>query len=266
MRSALALIRVAWLGAISYRVATVISLVGVVVSVIPIFFISGAVQDIAADSIQREGGSYFGFIIVGLASIYLLSAAATAIPGAIAGGIGNGTFEALLVTRTPLPVLLVGLAGYPLVQSGLRAGVLLLGATVLGVDIAWGMLPAAMVVLLILVLAYVSIGLVAAALVLVFRTSGPLLTAVIALSGLLGGAYYATTVVPGWLRGLTDFVPLTYALRATRMLLLGDASVADVIPDVSVLTLMAVALCVTGSAAFALALGRARRAGTLSQY
>src|SRR5690606_13512342 len=110
------------------------------------------------------------------------------------------------------------------------------------------------------------IGLVAAALVLVFRTSGPLITAVVAVSGLLGGAYYATTAVPGWLRVATDFVPLTYGLRPARMLLLGNATWQEVTQDVSLLTMIAVGSLLVGALSFALALRRARRDGTLSQY
>jgi ABC-2 type transport system permease protein len=103
-------------------------------------------------------------------------------------------------------------------------------------------------------------------LVLLFRTSGPLITTVVGVSGLLGGAYYATTAVPGWLRQLTDFVPLTYGLRPARMLLLGNASLPEVTADVSLLVLMATASLLIGAAAFTLALRRARRDGTLSQY
>lgn len=266
MRSALALMRAAWLSAVSYRLATLLSFASVIASVIPIFFIAGAVQEVAAESIRPESSSYFGFVIVGLASVYLLSAATSAIPSAIAGGIGSGTFEALLVTRTPLPVILIGLGGYPLVQSALRAAVLVGGAAALGVEFSWLMLPAVLLILATMVAAYAGIGLVAAALILAFRTAGPLLTAVVALSGLLGGAYYATTAVPGWLRALTAFVPLTYALRPVRMLLLGGASLGDVVQDVSLLTLIAVATLLFGSGCLTLALRRARRVGTLSQY
>jgi len=266
MRSAFALIRAAWLTAVSYRLATILSLLSVVASVIPIFFIAGAVQEIAAESIRAEGGNYFGFIIVGLASVYLLSAAVGAIPGAVGGGIGSGTFEALLVTRTPLPLILVGLSGYPMVQSALRASVLLGGAVALGVEFNWRAIPAVLGILLLMVLAYAAIGLVAAALVLAYRTSGPLITATIALSGLLGGAYYATSVVPGWLNVLTDFVPLTYALRPVRMLLLGGAPPSEVVSDVLILALFALVLLLLGGASFRAALRRARLAGTLSQY
>lgn len=266
MRSVRALLRAAWLSATSYRVATVLSLASVIASVIPIYFIARAVQDVAAESIRVESASYFGFVVVGVAAIYLVSAAVGAIPSAIAGGIGNGTFEALLVTRTPLPLLLVGLGAYPAAQAVLRAIVLLAGGLLLGMSLSWSMLlPVAGIAVLVLV-AYAGVGLVSAALVLVFRTSGPLPTAVIALSALLGGAYYSTAAVPGWLHLLTDWIPLTYALRAARMLLLGGAGLSDVRQDVATLALFAVTTLAIGALAFGFGLSRARRNGTLSQY
>ncbi|MBX3173946.1 MAG: ABC transporter permease [Gemmatimonadaceae bacterium] len=266
MRSALALLRAAWLGAISYRVATLLSFVAVLASIVPVFFIAGAVQDLAADSIRLESASYFGFVVVGMAGMYLASAAVGALPGAIAGGIGSGTFESLLGTRASLPSLLVGFAAYPVLQALLRSLVLLAGAALLGVSLAWPMLLPVLGIVLLLIAAYAGIGLVASALLLLFRTSGPIVPAAVALSGLLGGAYYATSVVPGWLQSLTGFVPLGYALRASRMLLLGDAAVADVAADVMTLSLFAVTSLAIGALCFGLALRQSRRSGSLSQY
>ncbi len=266
MRSILALMRVAWLSAISYRLATVISFVGLVASVVPIFFISKAVQTVAAESIRLEGGDYFGFVIVGLASVYVISAAVGAIPGALGGSIGSGTFESLTVTRTPLPLILLGMAGYPMIQSLLRAALLLVGASLLGVKVAWSMLPVVALIVALLIIAYGAIGLFAAALVLVFRTSGPLGTIVVAGSGLLGGVYYSTAVIPGWIQALSGIVPLTYGLRATRILLLAGAPLADALPDLFSLAAMGLVTLVLGSLAFGFALRHARKAGTLSQY
>lgn len=266
MRSVLALVRVAVLTASSYRLATVLSFVALVASVVPIYFIAGALQPVVEVSIQPEGGQYFGFLIVGLAAIYLLSAAVSAVPGALGGSIGSGTFEALLVTRTSLPMLLLGMSAYPLLQSFVRAMLLVGGAAILGVPMFWSSLPFVLLILGLMLVTYGAIGLVAAALILVFRTSGPLITAVLAGSGLLGGVYYSTTVIPAWLQSLSAIVPLTYALRATRMLLLNGSPLAQVLPDVGILAGIAVVCVLIGGSAFALALRHARVAGTLSQY
>lgn len=266
MHSILALFRAAWLSAMSYRVASIVSLLGLLASVVPIYFIANALQPIAAESIQSEGSTYFGFIMVGIAATYVLASAVSAIPAALAGSIGSGTFESLLATRTSLPVLLVGMSAYPLAQSLLRAALLVAGAAVIGVEIEWRAFPVVLLLLALLIGAYAGIGLVASALILLFRTSGPLTTAVIAASGLLGGVYYSTAVIPGWLRLLSDLIPLTYALRATRMILLGDADWSEVAADTTMLALIAGTSLALGALAFGAALRRSRTAGTLSQY
>lgn len=266
MRSVLALMRASWMTMISYRLATVFSAIGLVASFIPIYFIAKAVAPMAASSIGSEGGDYFGFVVIGLAATAMIGAATSAIPGALAGSIGNGTFEALLVTRTSVPALLTGLVGTPLVESAGRALLLLIGAALLGVDLAWGMLLPVSLIAALTLLGYAGAGLVAGALVLAFRTSGPITTAVIAGSSLLGGVYFSTSVIPGWLQGVAALVPLTYALRATRRLLLGGADLVSVVADVGVLALLSLLAFGLGCWCFAWALRRARSAGTLSQY
>lgn len=266
MHSVLALLRASYLTAASYRLGLILSFGGLVLSVIPLYFVSDALQPMVADSIANEGGRYFGFLMVGLASIYILSAATSALPGALSGSLGSGTLEALLVTRTPLYQTLAGLIAYPLALAAVRALMLLIGIAVVGEAVTWSALPLATAVMVLVLFAYLGFGLVGAALILIFRTSGPLASAVITLSGLLGGVYYSTTVIPAWLQDLSGFVPLTYGLRATRMLLLDGASFAEVLRDISILTLTALAILTIGALAFVAALRHARRTGTLSQY
>lgn len=266
MRSILALLRASWISATSYRMATLLSFVSLLASVVPVFFVTKAIGPLAQESIRLESGDYFGFVVIGIAATYLLMSACSVLPSVLSGSIGSGTFESFLVTRTPLPVLLAGLAAYPLVQALLRALLVVAGAIVLGVRIEPTALPVVGVIMLLMVGAYASIGLVAAALVLIFRTSGPLITAVVAGSSLLGGVYYSTTAIPGWLQSLSAIVPLTYALRATRRLLLAGAPLESVAADVGTLALIAAVGLTLGSVIFAAALRHARRAGTLSQH
>jgi ABC-type multidrug transport system permease subunit len=120
--------------------------------------------------------------------------------------------------------------------------------------------------LLLLSAAYFTVALIASALILVFRTSGPLVTAVITVSALLGGAYYSTAVIPSWLQSLSTVVPLTYGLRATRRLLLAGEPLTAVWGDVAILLVMTAALLVVGGSSFGAALRHSRRAGTLGQY
>lgn len=266
MRSVLALMRASFLAATSYRLGIVLSVIGMFASFIPLYFISGALQPVVQRSIQLEGGQYFGFLVVGMSATFMLTAAVTAVPASLAGNISSGTLEALFVTRSSLSQILLGMVGYSLVWNTLRSLLLIAGAAVIGVHVSWTAAPLVVGIMALMIVAYFAIGLFGGALVLVFRTSGPLTNAVIAGSGLLGGVYYSTTVIPSWLQHLSSAVPLTYALRAIRMLLLGHASAAQVMGDVTDLAIFAAGLLAVSTAVFVAALRYARVTGTLSQY
>lgn len=266
LRKVRALMRVKFLVAASYRLRMVLSLAALAVTLVPLFFVAEALQPIVADSIRDEGERYFGFLLLGMAAFGFVTFALRSVEGPISSGISSGTLEALLATPTSLPVLLTGMAGYDLVRNVLRAIALLAAAVVAGTAVSWSALPLAVAILALITLAYVGVGLVAAALHLVFRTSGPLLTAAMTLSALLGGVYYSTTVVPSVIQPLAHVIPLTYGLRALRQALLHGATLGAVAGDLAVLVGLTVLLFGGGALALGAGLRHARRAGTLSQY
>lgn len=266
MRKIGALVRAAWLSASSYRLGIVLSITSLLFTVVPLYFVGGALQPTMVNVIRGEGNDYFGFLIVGIMVVSLVTAALFALPNAISTGTSNGTLEALFTTPTPVPVLLVGLAGYDVLFALARSFVLLLSASALGTHVAWDRMGQAAPVLALLVLAHVPFGLAAGAMILAFRTMGPLPSAVLTLSTFLGGAYYPTHVIPGWFEKVSVLLPMTYGLRALRGILLEHLSLHDVARDVAILSGFALVLMLGGTLAFGAALRYSKRAGTLAQY
>lgn len=266
MRKAIALLRARVLVEASYRVQLLLSLVSLLATVVPLYFIAGALQPVMADSIRAEGGQYFGFLVVGTVTFYFLNTAVNALPDGVGGDLRTGTLEAVLATPARLPEIITGMIGFGLFWAAARALVLLAVAWALGAPIVWSRLPAAALVLALIVLAHLPFGIIASALIIAFRTAGPLANGVIFLSTLLGGVYYPTRVIPSWLHSLSVGLPLTYGLRALRRILLEGAPLRGVLGDVGALTLFATLLFACGAFALSTALRFARRAGTLAQY
>ena len=266
MREALALMRASWLTATSYRLGMLMSIGGLVVTILPMYFVAGALQPVIADRISHEGGDYFGFLVVGILAFSFLSTAVTAVPGAVGSGIASGTLEAMLSTRARLAALIAGLVSYAFTWTAVRGALTIVMAVLLGVRLSAAQSGFALLILALIVAAYFAIGLMAAAMVLAFRTTGPLPQAVLLLSGLLGGVYYPTSVIPSWIQSLSSLVPLTYGLRALRRVWLDGAGVREVLPDVVTLAGMAVLLLAIGVGAFMIGMRYARRAGTLAHY
>jgi ABC-2 type transport system permease protein len=261
-----AMLRASWLAAASYRLSMVMTIAGLFATVVPVYFVANALQPVMEESIRREGGEYFGFVLIGMIAVSLLSVAMNAVPGAIGGGITTGTLEALLSTRTRLPMLLTGMISYSFVWQGIRTVFLLIAGWWLGVHLAWSHALVALMIMMLIALAYLPIGLIAAALVLTFRTAGPLTRVVLLGSTLLGGVYYPTHVIPSWIERLSAVVPLTYGLRALRRTILEGASVTEVMPDLAMLSAIMAGLLVVGTGAFLLAFQHAKRSGSLAQY
>src|SRR5690606_11179973 len=266
MRSAFALTRATLLAALTYRTRMLLSLVGVIATIVPIYFVAGALQPVLESALRGEGEHYFAFLVVGTASLLFLTTTLGTLPGAIGSGIVTGTWEALLATPAPRWAILAGLSGYAMFWTALKCFVLFAVAVLLGAKFEWsGLLPTVLVLFLTLV-PYVAVALVSAAGVLAWRTRTPLAQGVLLLSVFLGGVYYPTHLIPGWLESVADWVPLTHGLHASRKLLLEGAAIGDVIPELELLLLFAVVAALAGGLVFAGALRYARRAGTLAQY
>jgi ABC-2 type transport system permease protein len=266
MREALGLLRAGWVTALSYRMNLVFSLVGLFVGIVPLYFVAQALQPVAASSIQREGGHYFGFVIVGLAVFALMSTTMMALPNAVSGAISSGVLEAILATPARLPGVLLGLIGYELSWSAMRAGLMLVIGAMLGSGMTLSGIPVALAALLLVLTCYFGLGMGLAGMILVFRTMGPLGSGLLVGSALLGGVYYSTTVIPSWIQDLSVVVPLTYGLRVIRQALLAATPVRALQPDLLVLLGMSVLLLAGGTALFQGGLRHARREGTLGQY
>jgi ABC-2 type transport system permease protein len=266
MHKILALVRVNWLSSTSYRVSTVLSLFGLIASVVPLYFVANALQPLMADSIQSQGGQYFSFVLAGMVAFSFLPAAMSTLPGALGGSISSGTFEALTSTPTRLPTILTGMMGYNFCWLGIRAAILLVIGSLLGAQFVWSQMLIGAGIMVMIILAYVPIGLISAASVLAFRTGSPLAKGVLVLSALLGGVYYPTHVIPSWIESVSFAIPLTYGLRALRHTVLEGMPLTYVLPDLGILTAFVIVLFTGSAFVFAYALRYARVSGTLSQY
>jgi len=139
---------------------------------------------------------------------------------------------------------------------------------ILGLHLSLAASFSGILILVMIVLAHIPFALMAASLVLAFRTTGQIPNIVMIASGLLGGVYWSMSakIIPPWVHALGAYVPLAPGLRALRQTLLNGASLATVAPDLTLLLGFIVMLNAVGFLMFIEALRYARRTGTLAQY
>jgi ABC-2 type transport system permease protein len=276
MRSALALMRVSFLTAASYRFAMFVSVASLVLQIVPTYFIGRTLDPFMAPAIAGQGSDYFGFLVVGTVAYLLLAAAVDALPRALERGIATGTLELIFSTPSSVASVLVGLTGYELLWTLARALVVLAAAAAFGFHAHWARIPEASVILVMIVATYFGLGMVAGAMVIAFRRTASLQTIVIVGSALFGGVSYPPSLIttalarysdaPTWIARIADIVPLTYGLRAVRRLTIDGAPTSAVLGDVATLAVFCAAFLALGAFIMALALRRERAEGTLSQY
>ena len=266
MRECIALVRSTWLTECSYRLNMAISLVSLAFVVVPLYFVSNALQPLMASAISSQSREYFAFTLLGALAFALISTSVSAFPSALGAAIGRGTLEAFLATPTSPAVIFSGMSAYSVLWALVRGAVLLATGVALGVHIVWGNSLTSAFILGLLLLAHAGVGLIGGSLLLCFRTTGPLLSGVLTVSAFLGGVYYPTHVIPSWLQQVSKVLPLTYDLRALRQSALRGEPFAAVSGDVAMLAAQTGVLLAIGSLAMAVALRHARRTGTLSHY
>jgi ABC-2 type transport system permease protein len=165
-----------------------------------------------------------------------------------------------------ISTLLGGQTGYAFGWAAARA-ILLGGAgAFLGVDLHWLRLPEAMLVTTVLVCAYAGVGLIAAALVVSFRTNAAIPQGVLLISTLLGGVYFPTSVLPPVAAPVAEWLPLTPGLRALRRALLLGYPLSAINGDLLQLAGLALGSVVVGAVSLRFAFRYAKNAGSLSQY
>jgi ABC-2 type transport system permease protein len=266
MRSALALIRVTFLTAASYRLAMFISVAGLALQIVPTYYIGRTLDPFMAPAIKGQGGDYFGFLVIGTIAYLLLASAVDSLPRALERGISTGTLELIFSTPTAVPALLVGLTGYEILWASARCVVVLLAAVLFGFHVHWAGVPAATVILALIVVTYFGIGMIAGAMIIAYRRTASLQAIAIVGSAMLGGVTYPPSMVPSWIGRFSDLIPLTFGLRAVRRLVIDGRPLLDVLADVGILSIFCLVFLALGSVAMTHALRRARAEGTLSQY
>ena len=252
----------------SYRVAFALSFVGLFFRAFIFFFISRFMGETAVAPLAAAGyaGDYFAFVLIGLAFNLYVGLALTSFADSLREAQTTGTLEAMLMTPTPVSVMVVGSAGWSYTLTTVRVLVYLLLGVALGINLGvanWGL---AAVALLLALLPLASIGIMAASVIMVIKRGDPITALVANISALVGGVYYPVEVLPRWLQTTAEFVPLTPALRLMRLSLLNGATWGEVQRDLLVLLLFGLVLFPLSLLGFRYAVNRARQDGSLAQY
>ena len=248
-----------------YRGALLLETIEALFGVATFYYLSRFVQSPELSSELPAGTNYFAFALIGFAFFDYLSVSLSAFDASLEEARQNRTLEALLVTQTPLPVILAGSALYPFAALALRTCVYLAwGALLFGFAPRSANWPGAVAILLASMLAFVGLGILSAGYSILFKRGNPAKWIVLGVSGLLGGMMYPVSVLPAPLQLLARLIPVTYSLEGMRAALLAGAGWRELLPSIGALLLFAVILIPLSFLVFSWALRRTKITGTLT--
>jgi ABC-2 type transport system permease protein len=179
----------------------------------------------------------------------------------------TGTLEALLVTQTEIPTIIISSSIYSFLFATLRVIIfLVIGVLIYGLDLTRANYLGALIILIISIISFSSFGILSASFVMVLKKGDPVAGIFNGISWLLGGVYYPIAILPVWLRAFSYFIPVTYSLEGMRLALLKGASCYQLLPNILSLLAFTAVLMPLSIYAFQYAIRLAKRDGSLTHY
>ena len=252
--------------ALTYKFSFVSSFVGILLSSATFYFVAKLVPS-GTPSLGPYGGDYFSFAVIGVAFSSLLGMFQEGLSSVVRSAQVSGTLEALLVTPASIPTVLFGSSLYSLLLQVFRT-LLHLGVALAFFGMTLGRVngPGVLSVGVLTVLCFLSVGILSASFILVYKTGSPFGWILGTVSGLLGGVVFPVALLPPWIRWVSSLLPVTYALDGMRKSLLASAGFAEVLPDIAALAVFNIILLPVSLLAFRLAVRKAKKDGTLSHF
>ena len=267
IRKPFAFIQRDFLNAVSYKFSFFLQFFGILLTVVTWFFISKLFGNVVVKQLAPYGGSYFAFVIIGVAFSNYLQTSLFGLSRNIRDAQMMGTLEALLVTQTEPPSIILASSLYGFFVTSLRVVVyLVIGALLFGLDLAQANYPVALLILALTIIAFMSLGILSASFIMVFKKGDPVGWLIMGLSWFIGGVYYPIRVLPVFLQKLSYLLPITHSLEGIRLTLLKGYSFMQVKDSLIALLIFSLVMIPVSVLAFKFAVNRAKRDGTLTQY
>jgi ABC-2 type transport system permease protein len=252
---------------ISYRFAFLLQLLVIFLPILTFFFLGELFEGAAVSHLERYGGNYFSFILIGFAFSNYLQVSISGLARSIREAQMMGTMEALLVTQTGISTIIISSSLYSFLATSIRVVIFLfIGALAFGLDLSGMNFPAALLLLVLTITSFSSLGIISASFIMMFKRGDPITWIFTGASWLLGGVYYPISVLPSWLQKFSYALPITYSLEGMRLALLRGYSIEALAPNIIALIVFSVVMLPISVLIFRAAVKKAKVDGSLSQY
>jgi ABC-2 type transport system permease protein len=253
-----------FLSEISYRLAFIMQVGGMFFSILAFYFMT-KMMDPASEGL--DGIPPFDYLLIGLAFQFYFSTALYSFSAKIRSEQLLGTLEAMLVSPTPTSMVIFSSATWDFTYGAIRVLIYLLFATlVFGVQLQVVSVTALALGVLLTLLSSAGLGILSASFILYFKRGDPINFLLSATTTFFGTVFFPVEQLPGSIRFVSDYLPITWSLRIVRGSLLQGRSFGDLQRELAMLGVLTLILLPMGLFCSRFAIRKAKREGTLIQY
>lgn len=251
----------------SYRFAFIANFVGIFWSVAIFYFVSQMMGKTMSPYLAPYGGNYFAFVLIGIALSGFLGTGLGAFSSSVSSAQSSGTLEAMLVTRTSLPQIILFSSVWGFLLTAVNVAVyMLFGVAIFGLELGNANVWPALVILVLMVTVFSGLGIISASFIMVLKRGDPISWLFGSVSSIMGGTFFPVQVLPAWLQQFSYLFPLFYGLRGMRLALLKGYGFGALGTDIGALAVFALAIIPVSFWAFGYAVRRAKIDGSLATY
>jgi ABC-2 type transport system permease protein len=250
----------------SYRTNFIMQWVGVIASLTVWYFLGSFFARFPQLAESLGGMDYFSYSVVGIAFLRYLSNINSTFARKVRQEQVAGTLEAMLVTPNSTPTLVLLSSAYEMLSASLWILAWLFLGRLFGATFHFPALLPALLMLVVVMASFASIGILSAGMVIYFKRGDPVTWLLASGSTLLGGIFFPVSILPEGAQMLARLLPITHAVEGFRELIVKGAGLAEIWPNLRFLLVFAAIFLPLGVGLFYLALRRARVEGTLIQY
>jgi ABC-2 type transport system permease protein len=214
----------------------------------------------------RSTDQYFGFAVVGIVTLQVLTSTLTTPPGSVRQELVAGTFERLVLSPFGPVMSTLAMMIFPLLYVLVVGAFTLLIGVAFGMSISWQTAPLAIPVAVLGAVTFMPFGVLFAALTLAFKQALNATTYVLAGIGLIAGFYFPVSLLPHWIQWTSDVQPFTPSVDLIRHLLVGTTLRESAWLELLKLIGFTLLLLPVSVAALTYAIETSRRRGTITEY
>jgi ABC-2 type transport system permease protein len=263
LRAAGAVVRRDWRVAVSYRTRFVTHLLSVFFTLTLFHFISRLVRV----SSFSTPDAYYAFAVIGLITLQVLNSTLHVPPSVLRQELVAGTFERFVLSPLGGVRGIVAMMLFPFLYALVSAlAMLAFAGLVFGVHLHWATLPLVIPVGLLGALSFAPFGVLFLAVVLLSKQAITGATFIVAGISLISGLYFPISLLPGWMRFLSNIQPFTPAVDLMRHVMVNTRLHQALWGELAKMAGFTAVLLPLSVLALSAALRVSRRRGTILEY